>query len=182
MNFPADINGLLADHLTYVDIYHLCLTCKIYHTNFKSLIYQRINWLHLSTYGRINEAFILANLDNVRWGLLIPHLPTNFIIDRLPHEYLDIFNDDEWRLISKYQNLSNKFINRYADCLDWKHISKYHKFTINSVREHIGRIYEYKLLSNPSLTEDMILELKTITHQYIKSNKLSDNIIRYILM
>jgi len=89
----------------------------------------------------------------------------------------------DWEEISKYQKLSEAFIEKYADKVDWTLISKYQKLSEPFIEKYAdkvdwGEISEYQELSEPFIEkfEDKLFFEDKNTIIVIKSK----NIVTYI--
>jgi hypothetical protein len=105
----------------------------------------------------LTESFIRNNIHRLD--------PDNLAINRnltmsLIREFEHIFirQDTEWSYISSNKNLDAEFIRKYADKLDWYHLSKHIKEDV--LREHINIINWMTISSNRNLTMPLIREFK----------------------
>lgn len=157
MNFPKDINNLIAEYLSYIDVYHLSCSCKSNYADYQPLIYSRIDWQFISIRGRYNKAFVLANLTKFDWKYLIPILPKDFVEKTLPRSFLTNFDERTWTMISKYQELSTNFIYEFHHSLCWHHVNEYQKLDINDMHVFAKFIRFKKLSKNKHITDNIIL-------------------------
>lgn len=58
------------------------------------------------------------------------------------------FKKHHWKTVSRYQRLSESFIEKYKDFLDWYYISRYQKLSPMFIIEHLGRLDLRELASN----------------------------------
>ncbi len=76
------------------------------------------------------------NIDDITWS------DTIYTNDKIPDDILItcIGKLDNMKYFYKYNQLSNNFIRKYLDILDWQYIWEYHKFDIEFIKE-----FEHKI-------------------------------------
>ena len=90
----------------------------------------------------------------------------------------------DWYRISKYQKLSESFIEKYSDKVDWIYISKYQKLNESFIEKHSDKVIWYCISRDQKLTESFIekfkdrLDIAKIPKEniiYQKENDIQDN-------
>lgn len=85
-----------------------------------------------------------------------------------------------WDLISQYQNLSEDFIREFRSELDWFFISRNQKLSESFIREFQNRVSWSGISEHQTLSEDFIVEFqnKVQWDKILKHQKVSDNFRR----
>jgi hypothetical protein len=73
-------------------------------------------------------------------------------------------NKLNWDNISAYQVLSEDFIEKHLDKLNWYEISFYHKLSEEFIKKHIDKINIYWLMENKNISEKIKEEIKTLEY------------------
>ena len=80
---------------------------------------------------------------------------------RTRNHYLISKNEINWTKIStQYQKLSEPFIRKFKNRVNWEYISICQKLSENFIREFKGRVDWFWILRYQTLSEDFIRELK----------------------
>lgn len=65
-------------------------------------------------------------------------------------------NSTDWYTISKYQKLTETFIEKYKDKVVWKSISKYQKLTEPFIDKHSDRVDWYSILKYKKVSYELL--------------------------
>ena len=68
-------------------------------------------------------------------------------------------NKKNWKLISRYQELSEEFIDKYSDRVYWDLISQYQQLSKEFIKKYREKIDIYCLYNNKVINTDMIFDL-----------------------
>lgn len=69
---------------------------------------------------------------------------------------IENFTEDDWRNISIYQNLSEKFIEKYSDKLNWELISTHQKLSENFIDKYVNKLAWCEISKHQRLSENFI--------------------------
>ena len=85
-----------------------------------------------------------------------------------------------WKDISLYQILSGDFIREFQDRLDWDYISRNQKLSESFIREFKYKVYWYNISKYQKLSEDFIREFqdKVVWYCISEYQTLSESFIR----
>ena len=72
-------------------------------------------------------------------------------------ELIQIYNN-EWNLISKKKNLSEKFIREFQNKVIWSYISRYQKLSEDLIREFKDKVNWNRVSMKKNLSKEFILE------------------------
>ena len=64
--------------------------------------------------------------------------------------------DIDWYHISKYQKLTESFIEKYKDKLDWYNISVYQELTESFIDKYADKVYWFIIISYHKLTHEFL--------------------------
>lgn len=92
------------------------------------------------THQKLSEDFIERHMDEIKeygcFGQLFTH-------QALSESFIEKYagnNPLNWENISRYQKISDEFIDRHADDVDWTYISEYQTLSEETMRSHIEDI------------------------------------------
>ena len=106
---------------------------------------------------------------------------TNVSSKDLSETFIDEFaNYLDWVYISKYKTLSEDFIMKYKDKINWSCISRYQKLSENFIREFQNEVYWSFISQYQILSENFIREFKekVVWETISIYQKLSEDFIR----
>ena len=112
----------------------------------------------------------------------------NFIVDyyslinnqKLSEEFIDKYKDKvDWFWVSKYQTLSEKFIEKHSDKIDWFWVSKYQTLSEGFIEKYKDKIDWFYISQYQKLSEEFIEKYcDKVDWDYIsKYQKLSEKFI-----
>jgi len=99
----------------------------------------------------------------------------------LSENFIRKFQDKlDWNSISEFQNLSENFIREFQDKLDWNSISEFQKLSENFIREFQNKVNWFYISEFQKLSENFIREFQDKVNWFFIScnQKLSENFIR----
>ena len=73
---------------------------------------------------------------------------------------IKFFSDYDLEVISYYQNLSEEFIEKHSDKLDWYYISSQQNLSEEFIRKHIDKINTYSLMNNNYISRELKNQIK----------------------
>ena len=105
---------------------------------------------------------------------------TQRVNEYLGTDYKGLITQEQWEVISAYQNLSEDFIREFQDKVNWSYISKYQKLSETFIREFQDKVSWGNISWYQKLSEDFIREFKYEVGWYGISSRqnLSENFIR----
>ena len=106
------------------------------------------------------------------------YLPFNL---KLSEDFIIKFQDKiDWITVSRYQKLSEDFIRKFQDKVNWDYISTYQKLSEDFIREFVFQVNWYNISEYQKLSEDFIREFQYFVNLDNISNnqKLSDDFIK----
>ena len=106
------------------------LACE-YNTH---LTAEGVDWVWISYYQRLSEAFIEKHADHMDWWVISYNQTLSEAIIEKHADRVD------WQLISGHQTLSEAFREKHADHLDWLWISGRQKLSEAFIEKHADRI------------------------------------------
>lgn len=110
-------------------------------------------WENVSTKASetIPENFDYSKLNKFGWAATITTkvLPTEVL-----SEYKDKLSKGEWVLVSKFQPLTEKQMNIFADYLDWRVMSAHQTFSAEIIKKFADKV-DFEILAHyqPQLKE-----------------------------
>jgi len=129
-----------------------------------------INWSYVSSRQVLSEPFIERHRDKVDWDYIPIHqvLSEPFIernIGRLELGGAGIVADSEtnpgsgcWSTISGAQFLSESFIEKYSDKIDWPKVSKCQKLSESFITKYTDKVSWYFISGHQELSEDFLIK------------------------
>jgi hypothetical protein len=75
-------------------------------------------------------------------------------------EYIKFFSDYDLEVISYTQNLSEEFIEKYSDKVDWYYISSRQNLSEEFIRKHINKIHISWLMNNNFISRKLKNKIK----------------------
>lgn len=133
------------------------MTIEYFIKNWNNIKEEDINfteeeWITISSYQYLSEAFIKKHKDKVNWGYISAN-------QTLSEAFIEKYKDRvSWNYISIFQKLSEDFMEKYEDRVSWYYISIFQKLSEEF-------IYKYKeKISHPSCLR------KYYRERYIKYN------------
>ena len=100
---------------------------------------------------------------------------------QLSENFIRKFQDTvNWDYISQYQKLSEDFIREFKDKVNWEYISEYQKLSEDFIREFQDKVNWYCIPAFQKLSEDFIREFKDEVSWYhiCRYQKISEDIIQ----
>ena len=99
---------------------------------------------------KLSEQLIENNLNNLNINLICSYqtLSEDFI-----RKHVDIFNKTAWTSISKYQILSEAFIEEFSENVDWYMIFIHQKFSKTFLEKHYKRVTLEHIFKNVKISE-----------------------------
>jgi uncharacterized C2H2 Zn-finger protein len=89
-----------------------------------------------------------------------------YLLDIIPEaeleSYIDYFNKGHWYYISRWQILSEEFIEKHSDKVDWYQIYRYQKLSEKFIRKHINKAHIGWLMYNENISDEVKEEIKTL--------------------
>ena len=137
----------------------------------------KVNWIWISSYQKMDEDFIREFQDKVNWKEIS-------IYQELNEDFIREFKDKvDWYYISIHQKLNENFIREFQDKVDWYYIHNLLDFGYEFIKEFKNKInfsyilekngYCIRKIKNIDLTID---EIKYIIYSNdYNSNELSFN-------
>ena len=101
--------------------------------------------------------------------------------DELSEEFIEKYADRvDWDCISKYQKLSEQFIERHKDKVNWYYISMYQELSEKFIEKHEDKVNWYYISMRQKLSESFIEkhEDKVYWSCLSKYQKISKNLIK----
>lgn len=97
-----------------------------------------------------NRIFVMTeedfDEDNINESILFQEIPVSVL-----RKYSKVVN---WKMVLKYQNLSEETIEQFANELDWADISRYCKLSESFLEKYVERVSWEEILLNRYLSED----------------------------
>ena len=101
------------------------------------------------------ESFLREFGNDVHWCALCDEQEIDSDFVREQKDNLDF-----WDWISENVDLPLKFIEEFADYLNWREISKRQNLTEEFIRKHIDKVVFYEIYKNPNLSEQFWRDYK----------------------
>ena len=143
---------------------HFSLACILYEQNVsEKFIKNNENkidnklWSIIIQYQKLSESFIEEEKNKKRFDLYktICHQKLSEpFIEKLVEE--NLFNDGAWNLVSAYQILSEPFMEKYQDKINWFSISKYQVLSEPFIEKYIDKLNLDYISKNQKLSETFI--------------------------
>lgn len=133
-----------------------------------NLFENKLNWDLLCEHQKLNEKILRKNIEKINWEKISEY-------QRLNETFIDEFKDKiHFGKISLNAciYLSDNFINKYSDKLDWFHLTK-RKLSKKIIRQNINKILNNKKNNCKYFSVDFIL--------FLKINKLDIDILHQII-
>ena len=114
----------------------------------------KLNWLHLLTYQRVNEALLEKYIQYIDWTAATAH-------QQLSEKFMDKYTDEItkhlcWCIISTHQKLSEEFIKKHKNSLDWFLICKHQHLSEDFISKHTGKVNWNNVSRYQTLSEGFI--------------------------
>lgn len=105
---------------------------------------------------------------------------TQRVNEYLGTDYKGLITEEQWKEISRYQNLSEDFIREFQDDVNWDWISIRQKLSEDFIREFQDMVSWYEISIHQNLSEDFIREFQDMVVWNLISmcQKLSEDFIR----
>lgn len=124
----------------------------------------KVDWIKIIYNNKLKEDVIEFYITHI---LVDRHYNESYIIPLISHQSLSVeFLDKYWNvfkpfanLISKWQKLTEEFIERHKDELDWDHISSYQDLSEQFMREHESYINWNIIHQTRSLSRAFVMEI-----------------------
>jgi hypothetical protein len=75
-------------------------------------------------------------------------------------ENIELFDNYDLRVMSYYQNLSEKFIEKHSDKVFWNYISESQKLSEVFIKKHINKIKIDFLMDNKYISKELKKQIK----------------------
>lgn len=166
---------------------HFSLACILYKQNVsEKFIKNNENkidnklWSVIVQYQKLSESFIEEEKNNNRFDLyktICHQTLSESFIEKLVEE--NLFNDGAWNLVSAYQILSEPFIEKYQDKINWFSVSKYQVLSEPFIEKYIDKLNLDYISRNQKLSETFIEKYQDkVDWNYVsKYQKLSEGFI-----
>jgi len=91
---------------------------------------------------------------------------------KLSELFIEAFSDKvNWREISKNQKLSEEFIEKFKDRVDWRRISSHQKLSENFIRKFSNKVWWKEISESQKLSKEFIIEfIKKINFNRVRMN------------
>jgi hypothetical protein len=100
------------------------------------------------------------------------NLETKKYSEKELEKYINDFNVGHWSYISKYQTLSEPFIEKHKDLVNWLWISRKQVLSESFIEEFKDKVYWYCISEYQKLSENFLLNhLEYIDIEDLKENK-----------
>ena len=166
---------------------HFSLACILYKQNVsEKFIKNNENkidnklWSIIVQYQKLSESFIEEEKNKNRFNLyktICHQTLSESFIEKLVEE--NLFNDGAWNLVSAYQILSEPFMEKYQDKINWFSVSKYQVLSEPFIEKYIDKLNLVHISQNQKLSETFIEKYqdKLSWHHISKYQKLSEPFI-----
>lgn len=150
---------------------------KFTNTNIKKYA-DLANWDDISLHQNLNADFIKEYKDKLNWNnLCITHMFSTYYDNGKCEleDYLDYLDERCWINISRYQKLSIKFIDRYADKLNWEALCVFQDISDPLILEkHEKQINWGNVALYQPLNDNMLLHYsnKLVTSDIFKNKNI----------
>ena len=114
-------------------------------------------WSIIVQYQKLSESFIEEEKNKKRFDLyktICHQTLSESFIEKLVEE--NLFNDGAWNLVSAYQILSEPFMEKYQDKINWFSISKYQVLSEPFIEKYIDKLNLDYISKNQKLSETFI--------------------------
>lgn len=129
----------------------------------------RVDWYYLSTKKWVTVDFIREYSEFVNWRSICSirtSFPIEFIREFAPklawyyvfkyeelsedvlRQYCHLYTEYDWSVLSSRQELSEQFMEDFADKLNWEYISSNQEFSDEFARKHLKRLSMKGLINN----------------------------------
>lgn len=97
----------------------------------------------------------------------------------LSEEFIERYIDKiDWFSVSMYQYLSEEFIDKYSDCVYWKEISQYQNISYDFIQTYWEKINFDVLFYNRKIDENIIVVNFELFYNEIENYKIDIGLIR----
>lgn len=164
-NFTEDTVRKFADRIDWNEVSHYKHIREAFIEEFKD----KLNWQELTQYHRFNKDQLLQYIDYIDWDrapTFQPAIDEDVIDVVMASSKKDEFNwhgalvnipmsetflekyavkANKWEIVSYYQDLSEKFMEKFADKLNWNYISQKQHLSRNFMVKHFDKLNKFWL-------------------------------------
>lgn len=164
-NFTEDTIRKFADRIDWTEVSRYPHIGEAFIEEFKD----KLNWSELSQYHRFNKDQLLQYIDYIDWDrapTFQPAIDEDVIDAVMTSSKKDEFNwhgalvnipmsetflekyavkANKWEIVSYYQDLSEKFMEKFADKLNWNYISQKQHLSRKFMVKHFDKLNKFWL-------------------------------------